>query len=148
MAILNAARPSYWAALVLFVLAMVALSGCAYLRDNPTTSGLAVQIATMKVIEADKGHEAERAARIKEIAAEAKTFLDAKDVTVSVLEDAVNARLASLDLAPSDRLLASALVSAVVGELKVKVGDGLLSADSRYTVSQILGYVESAAGLY
>jgi len=142
--------PPFAAFLLVLSLAVacVGLSGCSTLSQNVDQSKLIVQVATMKVIESDRGATAERAARIQEIAGDARTFLDGTDVSVALLEDSVMARLAGMDLAPSDRVLASALVAAVVAELNARVGDGLLSSEQRYTVSEVLGWIEQAAEFY
>lgn len=136
---------------VMFVLcvAVTFLPGCASLSTgNSQQSKIVVQLGTMKAIEADKDHAGERALKVREIAKEAKTFLDGNDVSVSMLAGAVSARLAGIDLAPSDRVLAAALVDAVVSEIDVRVGEGLLSPDERMTVSQVLDWVIDATEFY
>lgn len=138
--------PPFACVLISLVLLVMVCSGCTSL-GKADQSGLIVQIATMKVIEAGDNPSA-RAARVNEIADQAQTFLDSDGVTVSMLADAVNARLAALDLAPSDRVLAAALVDAVVSELQARVGVGTLSVDQKYTVSQILSYIESTTAFY
>jgi uncharacterized protein YceK len=133
--------------IVFFVIATALMVGCASLNQN-TAATAAIQIGVMKVVEVDAGNERQRAEKIIDIASEARTFLDTADVSVPVLEAAINARLAALDLAPSDRLLAGLVVQSVVGELNVRVGSGLLSAEQRLTVSQVLSAVEKAASFY
>ncbi len=121
--------------------------GCQSINANVDQSKLLVQVATMKAIEAGEDTNA-RAERVKAIAAEGQSFLDGENVSVSLLESAVANRLAALDLTPSDRVLANALVGAVVAELNARVGEGLLSTEQKYTVSQVLGWVEQAASFY
>jgi hypothetical protein len=131
-------------------LALVGCVGCETLEKSPGTASLVVQYATAKVIEAGKTTEerAERAARIKAIAADAKTWFDGDDVTVGVLQAAAQARIAKLDLSPADRMLANGLVQVVVEELQKKVGEGVLSPEQKLTVSQVLGWIAGAADLY
>lgn len=130
------------------LISVLLLSGCASLQSAPGQSRLVVQLATMKVIEADRDHTQARALAVKRLAGEAQRFFDTDHVTVGLLADSVAARLAGLDLSPSDRVLAIALVGTVVGELDARVGDGLLSADQKFTASQVLGWVEQTASLY
>lgn len=134
---------------VIFAIVLIGkISGCASIQKNVDQSKLIVQAGTMKVIEADIDNAAERAAKVKAVASEGQRFLDGTDVSVPLLAAAINARLAELNLQPSDRLLAAALVDAVVAELNTRVGDGLLSAEQKYTVSQVLGWIEQAASFY
>lgn len=122
------------------------VSGCATLTSNETSAKLVVSYATLKVIEAGKTPEAqaERAAKIRQIAEESKTFLDTESVTLTFLESAVRSRLAGANLSPADRMLADALVVVVMDELKAKVSSGVLPEDERYRVSTVLGWVISA----
>lgn len=99
---------------ILFLSAVVAfaLTGCASIQNqienHVDTSKLAVQVATMKVIEA--GSDAhDRAVTTRSIVAEAKTWLDSDAVTVDLLHEKVTARIAKLNLAPSDKLLVDLL---------------------------------------
>lgn len=134
--------------LALFLIAcLLTLSGCATIENAPATSKLVVQVATMKVIEAESDRHA-RAAKIIEIATEAKTWLDTDTVTVDLIKSKVLERLTGLNLQPSDRLLASVLVDAVASDLLSKVGVGLIPADKRITVNQVLGWVIEASKFY
>jgi len=65
-----------------------------------------------------------------------------------MLAGAISARLAEINLSPSDRVLAAALVDAVVTEIDLRVGEGLLSPDERVTVSQVLDWVIDATEFY
>lgn len=140
--------PQFASMLFVIAFALITLPACTTLGKNVDQSKIIVQVETMKVIEADRNHTAERAKQIREVAVEGKQFLDTNTVSVSLLADSINARLAVLDLAPSDRLLAAALVDAVVAELSARVGAGALSPEQRLNVSQVLGWIISATEFY
>lgn len=129
---------------------LVSFPGCATLEKAPATASLVTQYATAKVIEAGKTPEERtaRAARIKAIASDARSWLDGDAVTISFLQQAAQDRLAKLDLSPADLLLAQGLVQVIVDELQAKVGAGVLSEATKLTVSQVLGWVVSATELY
>lgn len=140
--------PQFASVVCILAFALIALPGCATFGKNVDQSKLIVQVATMKVIEADQSHTKERAAKIREVASDGKTFLDGANVSVPLLSSAINARLAGIDIAPSDRVLAAALVDAVAAELNARVGSGLLSPEQKYSVSQVLGWVIDATSFY
>jgi UDP-N-acetylmuramoylalanine-D-glutamate ligase len=95
--------------------------GCTFFQ-NVDQSKLVVQIATMKVIEAQgSAHYQERAANVIKIGTDAKTWLDTNGVTLGFLRAAVEARIAKLNLAPSDQLLAGVLVDAAIAEPMAKI---------------------------
>lgn len=131
--------------LILSVLTAMLLSGCAMLQQSPTTAHLAVTVATMKVVEAGD-NPVERAQRVIAVANEAKRLIDNEAVTIDVLEEAIKNRLDQEPLAPSDRLLADALIITIADELRARVGMGLLDEQQRLTVSTVLGWVVRAAG--
>jgi len=128
------------------MLAMV--MGCTFFQ-NVDQSKLVVQIATMKVIEArGSAHYQERAANVIKIGTDAKTWLDTNGVTLGFLRAAVEARIAKLNLAPSDQLLAGVLVDAAIAELQKKVGDGVIDPQKLYYVNQVLDWAIQAARFY
>lgn len=127
---------------------MLTVSGCSMFR-NIDQSKLIVQVATMKVIEAHgPGEYRDRAANIITIGTEAKTWLDTNGVSLAFLKAAVQARIAKLNLAPSDQLLANLLVDSAIAELQAKVGDGVIDPNKLYYVNQILDWVVEAAKFY
>lgn len=129
------------------ILLTLMLGACASLGTGSTGERLVVQIATMKVIEAGPDRKL-RAERISTIASEAKSWLRADNVTVTALKAAATARIANLNLEPSDQLLAALLVETVAAELEKRVGDGLIPADKLISVDAVLGYVVDAAAFY
>ena len=134
--------------LLISLLVMIMLTHCATFTANLNTEKLLTQYAVMKVVEADKANILTRAAKIKEIASEAKSIFDNGTATVDVLADALNARVAKLNLSPSDQLLASALIQTVVADLQAKQATDQSRAQLVYQVSTVLGWVNDAAGFY
>lgn len=131
-------------------LAAVFLSGCTVVSSvaaNVDQAKFVVQMATMKVIEAGKDRKA-RAVKIREIAADAKILIDANAVSVDLVAQATRVRIAALRLAPSDQILADALLDSVVANLKDRVGDGVIEADRKLRVNTVLTWVIATADLY
>jgi hypothetical protein len=127
---------------------MLLLPACSMFQ-NVDQSKLIVQIATMKVIEAQgPAHYQERAVNIIKIGNEAKTWLDTNGVSLAFLRAAIEARIAKLNLAPSDQLLAGVLVDAAIAELQKKVGDGVIDPQKLYYVNQVLDWAIGAAKFY
>lgn len=132
----------YFPLLVLTLL----ISGCSLLNFKTDPSArLAVTFATLKVIEQGDNPEL-RAQRVAEIAEEARAFVETDMLSLDQLETALLMRLADEDLSPSDRLLADALISAVIAELEARVGSGFLTPEQKLTVGEVLGWVSAAAG--
>lgn len=129
------------------LLSLFLFSGCASLQQVDTFKPIA-QLVVMKTIEADRTHMKERAAKIRDLTGEAQTFLDSASFTVPLLESALTARLAGMDLAPSDRVLGTQLIKLVTNELSKSVGDGLLSPEQKFSVSSIFAALEEAASFY
>ncbi len=130
-------------------------AGCASFQKNAPVAQLGVEAATMKVIEAKPASgfpigatAAQRAAKIREIATAAKSFFDTGTADLAQLQAEIEKRVAPLNLAPSDRLLADALIQTVMSELQMKVGTGVLSPDQVYQVSAVLGWVITATNYY
>lgn len=136
------------AAYFVALLIPLALVACASFQQNLGSEKIVVQYATMKFIEADKANLPERAAKIREVASEAKTFFDSSTATVPLLEQAVRDRIAPLQLSPADRVLATALIDTVVTELQTRVGKGLVPPDQVYQVSTVLGWIMDATEFY
>ncbi len=134
--------------LALFACLVTALTACASFQQNLASEKVVVQYATMKFIEADLEDRAGRAAKIREVAADAKSFFDGGVATVPMLEQAVRDRVVPLQLSPADRVLAAALIDTVVAELQTRVGKGLVPADQAYQVSTVLGWIVDATEFY
>lgn len=137
--------------IILATVVALSLSGCAELSALVGSLGeqkLAVQYATMKYIEKAGNDDAQvaRAARIAAVVDQVDARLgDA--VSVSALRAFVESKLPA-DLPVSDRLLAGALIDAVVLELEGKIDDGILDADEQLAVRRVLGFVRDATAYF
>lgn len=142
------ARPFFCFALglTLTIALAISLGGCTAIEQSPVTAKLATQYATLKVI-GEGDDSAERAATIREIAADAKRFLDHDAVTLPGLHAAVMERVDMGSLSPADRLLANALIGAVVAELEARLGSGpgMIPPDDLYQIAEVLDWVIEAA---
>jgi len=127
--------------IVSLVAASVLATGCASLGNQTET--LVVQYAVLKVTE-DKPATA---AKVIEIANDAKTFFDVEFVSVANVKAAILKRISKLDLDAADTLLANALVDAVAADLEGKVGAGLISPEAKIRVNKVLDAVITAASL-
>lgn len=106
----------------------VGLGGCTFLRNQPATASLAIQVAVGKYIEASD-RPAERAQRVRDVAGKVMEYAKgAPDSTVDALKAVALASLPS-NMTPADRLLASAVVEVAVEALKAKVAEGKLPDD-------------------
>lgn len=140
------------AACLLFLTGFAALPGCATFGKggNQLIEQVAIQYATGKFIEAEKGAEA-RAARahdVAKVANELKEFASRDGAAIPELRELALAKIADSKLEPSDALLASALVEAAVTALADKVEAGVLSPDTRIAVNKLLDWVILAAAAY
>lgn len=120
--------------LLLFV-AMAFLSGCVTISEDMTRK-LAVQYATLKVIENSSGVEAgdvlEAVAKVRSVVSE--------DISVDVTKIVQSLNLESLP--PSDQLL----VGALIGSIEIELYQAPLSEDERIArLLSILDWIESAA---
>jgi len=125
---------------------LMLMGGCATLDAHDGSAKLIVTYATLKVIEQGDTPQAqiERAQKIHQIAADAKTFLAGESVTLGLLQTAIRDQIAPLNLSPADSYLADALVQVVIDELQHRVGTGVLLPDQLYQASTVLGWVIDA----
>lgn len=136
-------------AAVAMVVGLLLSAACATTPQGALVEQVAVQYATGKLIEAKPVNErAARAAEVLRIASTIQTLASGDTATVDELEAHVDAILANVAMSPSDRLLASTVVSAVVAALKDRVSDGVLSPDDRLVVTKVLGWAIQAAQGY
>ncbi len=138
---------------VLLVLAVIAtlfgLSGCQTITDpkNSVIIELTTQVAVGKFIES-KSDRVGTAKHIVDIATQVKAIADSDSTTIGALQQLANARIAQLNLEPSDTLLATALVDMLVAGLQDKVGNGLLNDADKLILGKILSTVIAAASVY
>ncbi len=130
-------------------------SGCALLEKiadpkNDLIEQVAIQYATGKFIEAEKD-SAKRTARagdVVKVAKDLKAVATSDSATVDALQALALKKIVAAKLQPADNLLATALVTAAVQELKDKVSAGVLSPDARVAVDKLLDWVIGAATAY
>lgn len=123
-----------------------AVIGC---TSNPssTLDRLGVQVATMALIErAD--NPADKAIRVLEAVAKARTVLDMAEVSVSDIRVALLTRVAERNLSPLEKLAALEAINAVSNEVESRLGKGLLSPEQRVDVNTVLSQIEGAARTY
>lgn len=121
------------------------LSACATLDQHQASFRLVTQYAVLKFIEQSPAeHRAERANRIFAIATSLKPLVSG-ETSLELLQQAVAKQLDSASLSPADRLLADALVQAIVDEAKIRIGGGVLTPDQQMKVISVLDWVISAS---
>lgn len=135
--------------LLVIVAAFMALTGCATLRDpkNSALIEITTQVAVSKFIES-KSDRAGTAAHVRDVATQIKSVAESDATTVGALQTLASARIAQLNLRPSDVLLATALVNVLVAELQDKVSAGVLSDADRVLLGKVLGTVIATANVY
>ncbi|BET67170.1 hypothetical protein ASA1KI_20880 [Opitutales bacterium ASA1] len=125
-------------------LAVFVLTGCSTVSERPAVAQLAVQYATLKVIENNPAH----AARVAEIAAFVRESAGNQTApSVALLETAVRAQIDWSRLDAADTLLVDSLVSLVAAELSARLGDGPLAPEHVLVVAQVAGWIERAAAI-
>ncbi len=125
------------------------LGGCQTLSDpnNSVIVELTTQVAVGKFIES-KSDRVGTAKHVVDIATQVKAIADSDATTVGALQQLANARIAQLNLEPSDTLLATALVDMLVAGLQDKVGNGLLNDADKVILGKILSTVITTANVY
>ena len=124
-----------------FLAALLPLCGCQTIKDQPLIAQVAVQYATIKVVQ----DHPERAARVVEIARTLRTSAEDEAATVALLEVLIRAKINWASLDAADRLLVDTLIIGVRQELLNRLGDGVLSAENKLVVAQVAGWIEAAA---
>lgn len=117
------------------------LSACSTLQSNDTTTKLAVQYGTMKIIEQSDAVTADGVLRAVSKAREAAN----EEVRIIDVRERVLAAIDIQDFSPADQLLITTLVDQVQAELAMSVTNGLLSEDDMVRLETLLGWVEDAA---
>lgn len=117
-------------------------SGCQTIKERPAVAQLAVQYATIKVVEKNP----DRAARVIEIAAYIKANAgNSSAASVALLEVAVRKQIDFERLDAADTFLVDTLIGLVRDELVARLGDGPLSPENALIVAQVAGWIEDAA---
>lgn len=118
------------------------LAGCSTFTEHKAVTKLAVQYATIKVIEKNP----DKAPRIVEIAQFVRTNAGSETAaTVALLETAVRAQIDWTKLDPADTILVDTLIVTVRDELIARLGDGPLAGDQLLVVAEVAGWIQDAA---
>lgn len=122
------------------------VSGCSFLQSiEPDTKQLAVQYATLKVIDGD----ADKAARVVELVQEGRDYVQSDaSVSVAALYEGVRDRINWQSLDPADRILVEAILTRARERLRDEIGVGLLDPDQQLKVLTVLDWIEAAASGY
>lgn len=128
--------------LLIVLVSMLPLFGCASLEKHNATAHLVVTAATLKGIE--QGWDVER---VRAIVTTAKALTAGEEVTLDGLRLAITRELDKLELSPADRLLATALVQVISDELQARIGTGILKPEQRVQVNQVLQWVLDATAI-
>lgn len=127
--------------------ALLSLVGCSTTSttgQQKVVAKLAVQYAVLKV--ADK--KPEKAARIAAIAKEVQAIAGKDGAnTVDLLMSVARTKVASLNLAAPDQVLAGALLDMIGEELKGRLGTGVLSSEKLLIVGEVAGWIVDASAL-
>lgn len=122
------------------------LLGCATFNQHQGTAKLVTQYAVMKFAEQSSAERRdERIANVRKVAEGVKAVVGNEAVSIEGLQSLVGDQIAKLNLSPADTFLALALVQAISDELKVKVGEGVLTAEQKVQVSEVMDWVIQAA---
>lgn len=126
------------------VIAVMALtvSSCAFFQEHETAARIGVQYATGKVI----GDDQEKRLRVIEVASQVRELATGDpQATVTLLMQTTRDLIRWDRLDSTDRRLVQQLLIEIERELRERVGDDLLSEDTRVTVAMVADWVIEAA---
>jgi len=124
------------------------LTGCAMLDGNSLTASTAVQIGTIRLIQAadDPASRAEDIVVIVDLVTEQ---IDGSAIaTVASASEAVRGFIDFDQLGPYEQILLDSLITAVQARLLEEVGSGQLDEQSVIRLKNFLGYARQAALVY
>ena len=121
---------------------VVLQTGCESTEASSPIARLAVQYATIKVVQNNPEH----AARVVEIAtALEKDAGNTVAVTVVLLETIVRSQIRWENLDAADTALVDVLILTVRDELTQRLGTGILGPEQALVVAQVAGWIRDAA---
>lgn len=126
--------------------------GCTFLASEDSrdqlVANVAIQTATMKVIEGSDDREA-TAERVLDIVSNVQAVVQRKEVTTVIdLDKFVRSKIRWDELEPSDILLVNTLLEVVSIELENRVIGGSLSETHIVIISNVLENISKAASVY
>lgn len=138
----------FGAALALSMAALPACSSLKGLDEHSATVKVAITYATMKYIDqAGPGASIARAARVAAFANEALNAIEGDGFQL----DAFKAHIVGLlppTLPIADRVLAVSLIDVIAQEIQNRIGTGVLDAQTRLKVREVLKWIEGATAFY
>jgi len=134
--------------LLITLAALVGFTGCATLDQHSASVQFIVGQAAMRYVEqVAPAERAARATRVLAVLDEMKVLTDDGPISIADLASFALSKVPA-NLNPSDRQLIVGVINIAVQELKLKVGDGVLSADALVRVSAVLQAVRDAVSIY
>jgi hypothetical protein len=136
--------------IVLAIASMTALTlpACQTLDEHGATVKLAITYATMKYIDASGPAAAvNRAARVAAFANQALNAVEGDGFELSAFKAHIMQNLAP-DLSTADRVLAVALIDVIAQELQLRIGEGVLTPETRVKAKQVLTWIHEATAYY
>lgn len=123
---------------------LFALAGCASLQNEEPAAKMAIQAATLKVIDGDT----ERAQRVHSIADEVIGLVGGdSEATLDVVEERVRDEIRWDRLDQAEQLVASNLVDAVRAEIEARIEGGALDPGDRVAVQNVMEWIRDAAAM-
>jgi len=136
---------------LLFISAVfVMVTACAGLNigANDTGPKIAVQLATLKVLDNSKD-PALRGQRMHEIISAARDLVQGNEsTTVAEIEKSVRAKIDNLVLDRGDVIMVNMLIDVVKLEISKRVGDGILDPEKAVKVDAVLSWIDDAVVMY
>lgn len=128
----------------LAILLTLAVTGCAFLDAvEPDTKQLAVQYATIKVIDGDTT----KRDRVLELVERGRKYVTQDDsVTIAALDQGVRDLIRWDSMDAADRLLIDNIIINARERMADEIGSGLLNAEQKAKVLTVFDWIESAAG--
>lgn len=125
------------------------IAGCAsvtrFVEESPTTARLAVQYATLKVIENSSDISASDV--IRNVDRARALITNAGSITLAALSAEVRKGIRWDRLDTADALLLDAVLTEAEAQLWQRIGDGEMSAEAKTTISTLLDWIEQSAQL-
>jgi hypothetical protein len=127
---------------MLAMLAIVALSGCALLQDvDPNSKRLAIQYATLKVVDGDQ----DKAARVLELIERGRQYLnDEESITIAAIDGSVRELIRWDNMDNADRILVDNILLTARKRLMEEIGAGILDTDQKEKVLIVFNWVEES----
>ncbi len=131
-------------------LSLAALPACESLKlgEHGATVKLAISYATMKYVDqAGPGANIQRAARVASFANQAMNAIEGEGFTLDAFKSHI-LELIPADLDTADKVLALALIDVIAQELQLRIGDGVLTPETRVKAKQVLTWIVDATAFY